>query len=208
MNATITDSPADLVANAISLSGRICDWIGERVDSLSIPADDKTRLSGASFHIALTHHVSIATLVRDGRTASAFALLRPQIDGYVRGLWFSTIATEKEIAGVRNGDDPPATRKLMERLETEGYFHPDTFATIGVKIWPTVCDYTHTGIRLLVNHLNATEVAPSFEPEDIVEVLEASNAWAYMAAIGLAGLANNDDLAIRLLNHAKTTLND
>lgn len=194
-------SPA--LSRAIETSGACINWIGDQVDGLDLAASRRMKLAGACMLVSLTHHGSIPSLIKDGRLVSAFALLRPQIDSYIRGLWIAYLARDEEIDGVCNGDDPPSTRKLILQLEASGHFDPQSLSTIGQAIWPTVCDFTHTGIRVLVRHLTPTEIAPAFEDDEILEVLASADSWAYLAAISIAGLAENDALAKRLLDRAR-----
>ena len=188
---------------AIEASKALSNWIGDRVDNLELRGSDRVRLASACLHIALTHHSSIVALIDGGRYASGFALIRPQIDSYLRGLWLHYIASDEKLAGIPRGDDPPGTRDIMAQLERMGHFDPSTLTQIGVSMWPIVCDYTHTGGRAMTRHLTGNSVEPHFEVEEIIEALQASNAWALMAAIGLAGFANDGVLAAHFLEKCK-----
>ncbi|MFN7025647.1 MAG: DUF6988 family protein [Pseudorhizobium sp.] len=149
-------------------------------------------------HVSLTHQISIATLINFGAHASAFALLRPQIDSHLRGLWLLGIATEDEIENVKQGGDPPGSRKLAELLEEKGGFDPDTVDRIAKGVWPAVCDFTHTGIRVISAHLRGESIDPAFSDEEVVDVLQVSNVWASLAGIALFDLGGRPDLSEEL----------
>ena len=184
--------------SAANQAGGLGNWIGERSNNLSIPNTERARLGAACMHVSLTHHIAIATLLNYGAHASAFALLRPQIDSHLRGLWLLGIATDDEIENVKQGGDPPGSRKLAELLEEKGSFDPDTVGKIAKGVWPAVCDFTHTGIRVISAHLRGDSIDPAFSDEEVVDMLQVSNVWACLAGIALFDLGGRSDLSKEL----------
>jgi len=187
----------------VERSKDLSNWIGEQIDDISLNATRSNRLAAAAFHIALTHHSSVVALVEQGRHVSGFALIRPEIDAYIRGLWLGFLASDEEIERITKADRAPSTPELMDRLEKAGYFDAKALTSMVPTMWPVVCDFTHTGIRALVRHLTPTSIEPLFEDEEIVEALGSADAWALMAATGIAGLAGDDSLSLRLLEKCR-----
>lgn len=197
------DQPNKTVLDAISKSGTLGNWLGDQLDGRTLPGSLPDRLAGAFWHVSLQHHLAIGSLVQEERLASAFALLRPLIDAYVRGLWVAHLASEIEIQGFTKGDDPPDTGKLVKRLETEGWFKGNNLSQIKQGIWPVLCDATHTGIRMVSCHLSDAEIGPVFDDEEILDLLGASDAWALMAAGSIASLMGDEALQSHLLDRTR-----
>ncbi len=181
----------------------LANCLATELDGVDLPASDRMRAVGAAWWVALEHHAGIVLLVRFGKLASAFALLRPEIDSYLRGLWLASSATDAEVSGFLSGDSAPGSEKLSHRLEAEGILDPDSLTAIQREMWCAVCDYTHTGCRQIVRHLTDSTVESAHDPEEIVELLSCANAWALMAAIGVASAGQLDAKCEQLLELAK-----
>ena len=179
------------------------EWIGGQIETLSIKASSQLRLAGAAFHVSLSHHMAITCLVENEQNASACALLRPQMDAYIRGLWLAHLATQEEVAAVVTGSDPPPTPKILKMLEDSGRFAPQTITRIGEKTWPALCDFTHTGIRTLISHLDEEGIGANFRDRELLELLAASDAWAHLATVGIAELADDNALALAVFERSK-----
>ena len=63
----------------------------------------KTRVSLSLLHLSLEHCRGITSLIRYEVFGSALALLRPQVEAYIRDVWFDRCAQEEDanIKGVR-----------------------------------------------------------------------------------------------------------
>ena len=61
------------------------EWLALRIEGLPLPVSDRDRLAAGCFHQALEHHEAIVKLVRRKLVGSAFALLRPLFELFVRG---------------------------------------------------------------------------------------------------------------------------
>lgn len=89
--------------NTINLTEAIHKWStwlnksNELVDSIEFKSTERNRVVAALFHLSLEHHGSIHLLVQHKHNGSAFALLRPQFEAYVRGLWFMKCATQEQL---------------------------------------------------------------------------------------------------------------
>lgn len=183
------------LTGAIQRSKELAGWIGDSMDGIRVVASDRNRLAGACFHIGLAHHTAITNLIDRQQYASAFALLRPQIDSFARGYWIARAATIEEIERVKAGNDPPGTLKLMRLLESIGAASPASLSSIAERTWAAVCDYTHTGSRMMILHMSEEEIGPAWRDEDLITGIHASDAWAIMIGIGIAGLSDNATLA-------------
>ena len=66
-----------------------------------------------------------------------------------------------------------------------------------------MCAYTHTG-GLHIQRWNTSEaIEPNYPPEEVLEALAFAESMGAMSVLGFAELANDEDLALRILNKVK-----
>jgi hypothetical protein len=63
-----------------------------------------------------------------------------------------------------------------------------------------LCDYTHGGAIQVKGRNTKEEVTNNFDPKHICGVLQASAAIAYSAGIEIAKIANDAEMAEKLMN--------
>jgi len=69
-------------------------WIQQRIDGLTLANPCKrSHLSAACLHASIEHGIAIFVLVNDGLHGSALALVRLQLEAYIRGIWLAECAT-------------------------------------------------------------------------------------------------------------------
>jgi hypothetical protein len=85
--------PQQLIAQAFELH----DWATQRLDGLDISRDRRILLAVSCYDVAIEHHIGIAALLRSRINGSAFALVRPLFETFVRGVWLRHCATDEQI---------------------------------------------------------------------------------------------------------------
>lgn len=153
--------------------------------------------------IAQDHHHAIVVLVDHYRYASAFALLRIAFEAYVRGEWLAACATDHEVEAFVSGEEPPRIKVLLERLEQTEGFRQQVLSAIKAHAWDAMCAYTHTG-GLHVQRWNTSEaIEPSYEEDEVKEVLDFAETIGSLAVIGVAKLAEDVEAARTVLEKFK-----
>src|SRR5258708_8147975 len=174
-------------------------WINRALHDLSLPSSDRTRIAGACFAVALEHHHAVVILLRERLNGSAFALMRSAYEAYVRGVWLALCATDSQLRSFIDGIEPPKLGVMLEAIETIPTFEGKTLSYVKAENWKSMCSYTHTG-ALQVQRWNTSEAITSrHSPEEIEEVLSFTSAFAFLSALGVAMLPNNESLAPQLL---------
>ena len=84
------DLPA--LNDAIEKSKRWMAAAATLTDGLQFDTTPRRKLSVTLHHLSIEHHSAIHTLVDLHGWGSAFALLRPQFEAYVRGYWYCLCA--------------------------------------------------------------------------------------------------------------------
>ncbi|CAK1691274.1 conserved hypothetical protein [Vibrio crassostreae] len=106
---------------------------------------DRNIISSTLLQLSLEHYESIIRLLESGLHGSAFALLRPQRDAFLRGIWYFRCATDDDLIKFKTGKEPPAINKMLKQVETTpGYRHGE-LSTLMADNKNVMHDYTHGG---------------------------------------------------------------
>jgi hypothetical protein len=177
-------------------------WMNESValvNTLSIATTNRARVAAALHQLSVEHFTGIHVLVGTGVYSAAFALYRPQLEAYIRGAWYHRCASDAQVTGLIAGQNPPSPNVQIEALERAGAFDPGSLMRIKEMTWRNLCDFTHGGtIQVKVRASTLGEIAKDFKEEHVTALLNASSATALLACVGLAAVAENDQLAVKL----------
>jgi hypothetical protein len=188
-------------------AAKYVEWRRQAVHEKILPASNRTRAAGSCFAIAQDHHHSIVLLTEHQLYASSFSLLRSGFEAYVRGEWLALCATDDQVEKYVRGWEPPKIDILLEAVEKTSGFSEKVLSRIKSQGWKTMCAYTHTG-GLHVQRWNTSESIESNYPlDEVLEVLVFAETIGVMSVIGIASLANDEELALRILSKVKERAN-
>jgi hypothetical protein len=187
----------------IQSAGEYVEWLRQQVDEKQVPATTRVRAAGACLALAQEHHHSIVFLVEHKLYGSAFALVRLAFEAYVRGEWLALCATDASVQSFLTGQEPPKMDSLLAELERTPAFSESVLSTVKAKSWRAMCDYTHTGGRHAQRWNTADAIEACYEDVEICEVLSFAEAIGSLSVIGLATLADDSELALRVLEKVK-----
>ncbi len=169
-------------------------------DGIQIPSADRIRIAAALFHLCTEHHQGIHTLSEHGFFGSAFALLRPQLEAFVRALWFHRCANDSQVASFIGGREPPKISALLEKIKCIPDYDSASLISTKNAVWDVLNDFTHGGVAQVKARLTAAEVARNYKTERVVAMLRWSSKLSLMGYVGIASLGEHDDLAAKLLD--------
>ena len=183
---------------------RAVRWADESravLDGLDFKTTNRLRISCTYHRIALDHQVSILVLAQNSLMVSAKALLRPQFDAFVRGVWFKDRATEEQIRDFLDKGEgsrvPPRYEVLFKALDTVGRFD-FSFTHLYKNFLPMFHDFTHGGLHQIAAFNSADSIESNFTPEDALATLRSSATLGFLACNELAGNCQRDDLAAQI----------
>jgi len=163
----------------------------------------RTRLSGGCFNVAMEHQKAIVVLVNKHLNSSAFALLRLMYEAYIRGVWLHKCASKTDLDKFQN-DKVPKYFKLVNDVE-QLFSHEDgAFSRAKNNNWKALNSYTHTGFLQVVRQNSANYIEPNYSEDEIVEVVDAANSIGMLSAIAICDLAEANEVAMRILDEAKS----
>ncbi len=179
---------------------KLSNWLWDGLDGLTVDGGLRERLSIAALTVALHHHKALIFLLENGSHQSFMALLRPQTDAWVNGAWLHLCATDDELEAFAAGKSHAMPKEIFDRLEAA--LDSGVIMLIKKGRWKEMCDFTHTGILQLQRNLTADTVEANYPEEELLRGLEQANACAVIAASFAAGVANSEELANKLVEHA------
>jgi hypothetical protein len=196
-----------LTIDEIGRAGSYVEELRVSVNELDVPNDNRTRAAGSCFSIAQEHHHAIIYLIEAKLFASAFALLRSEFEAYVRGEWLSQCASVEVVEAFLRGKEPPKIDCLLSELEMLDSFKQRVLSQIKQKTWRSMCAYTHTG-GLHVQRRNTEDgIEANYSRDEVLEVVNFAEIIASLSVIGVARLADDNELAMRTLERFEKRLN-
>jgi hypothetical protein len=170
------------------------------IDGLSFEATDRARVAVSLLHLCMEHQAGIYTLVAHNVEGSAFALLRPQFEAYVRGIWYHRCATNEQVAKFVGGAEPPKIAALVEAIEKVPGLSDGELSKIKAGVWREFNDFTHGGSIQVKSRNSPSGIGAQWLHEHIVGLLEVSVVLAKLGGVGIASILENETLAVRFQN--------
>jgi hypothetical protein len=191
------------VAEEVRRSEALIHWLDEKLNGLSLVASERTKLSAAAFDIAHEHHKAIVLLIHNKLPGSAFALVRPLLESYLRGEWILHCASDQDIAKIIRDERRVTFEQLVNDIEALEGFRVGALSRLKGRTWNTLNSYTHSGFMQLVRRLTSETIEANYDDDELVEVLRFCSSFAIVSAIGSAQVAQNQVLAEALLEKAR-----
>ncbi|BCV61607.1 DUF6988 family protein [Shewanella algae] len=120
--------------------------INSALEGVQIPNKDSHFLPTLFHSTVIEHHRSIVTLIDKSLHGSASALVRPLFESYVKGLWFSTCASQSDFNKLRKDKFEKKFGDLVsdiDKVNNNGLAKPKK------NYWPTLNSLTHSGAAQL-----------------------------------------------------------
>lgn len=152
----------------------------------------KSQLFVASFHLNHDFHGAILHLLEAAGAydGAAFALLRPIVDSYVKGMWMLACASDENIERTIAGESvsPPLVNMMDAVDKLSGQQH---FSQIRLAL-PALHSFTHGGFEQLVRRFDPNDQwNPSYTDEERISLVFraswTSTAFARMYCIHIDG---------------------
>lgn len=167
--------------------------LGDGIDDLPLDRNDKNLAAAGCLHLALEHHGAIALLVKELHRGSASALVRPQLEAFLRGAWLHRCATELAATAFLNDKDPPSPNAMIKELEQHEFFKNGALSLLKDKLWNGLCSYTHAGGLHVTRRISATEIVQNYSDDELIEMLGVCNLVALISAAEILDIAPSDN---------------
>ena len=194
------------VDSKIRKSESLIQWMDRKINGLEISSDDRTRISASCFDVALEHQKAIILLIANKLVGSAFSLVRILFEAYIRGLWISKCANDKEIGDFKKNKLEKTFGTLIQEIEQQDGFEEGILSKAKAANWKAMNSYTHSGFFQSVRRNKEETIEPNYDEDKILEILGFSDAIGMLTALQIALMAGNVALANDLLEKSKTEL--
>lgn len=174
-----------------------------KIEGLEFLPSDRNRLSAACFHQALEHHQAIVLLVRHNLIGSAFALVRPMFEIYVRAIWLGKRASAEDLLRFQGGKLKMEFAEMVADIELHEGYNVGVLSDVKMKSWRAMNDFTHGGPLQTMRRITEDSITSNYSDEEIQEVLAFSGAIGFLATSEIALLAGRDDIATVILEEMK-----
>jgi hypothetical protein len=187
-----------LIEEIINVNGCWVNSVNALCEDVRIEATTKNRVCASLQHLSLEHFAAIHILLSKQHYGSAFSLLRPQFESYIRGVWFSFIATDIELDKFVQKDElKPTFGKLISDLEKLELYQNGELSGIKKKIWGSLCSYTHGGAYQLALRNKADAIENDISEKELIQLLFLSNDLALLSLGSLAKIGNQPDISLQ-----------
>ncbi len=191
----------------IDSSKKLLTYCSELIDNVVEVNRDTLKKSfpATLFQTALEHHSAIQLLVSHTipLNGSAAALLRPQFEAYIRGVWLHRCAKDSDIKKFCKEDKLPKIDLLIEQIEKLPAFANGVLSKKKKELWNIMCSLIHGGMLQITNRISATEIADNYTDEQVSEILNFACSVTQMVLVGLAGLIENTIMANEIYSTCK-----
>ena len=192
---------AHTIETALEYNKGALNAVWSQLSGATLPPSPRNDLVWAYLRVSITHHEAIHMLCSHKMIASAFALLRSQIESVFRGLWVNLIATDEQVEAIReHGKDPfprLSFRQMASDIDTAygatGWFQ--SFA----DHWGALNGYTHTGLEQLGRQFrDDATLAPNYPEEFILSLLVTSGTTSIVCIVAVFCHVRLDEKAAAL----------
>ena len=198
----------DQVSVELSKACDLAAYTSSRLHDVSISDTLRNRFAGACFSVALDHFDAVLMLL--GYTpklySSAYALIRPIFESYIRGMWFLYCATDEAIENFNKNKPyqlPKKIESLIEAVEQAGRFEKQ-LSNSYTNNWSDLCDYAHTGLLQIQRWNTSQAIEPNYPENEILEIIRFTSALAILSAVSFAeSIVGNNDLTQEFHDKAK-----
>lgn len=169
------------------------------LDGVSFCGSERSRSAVSLFHLCIEHNKGIYACFIGDAPGSAFALIRPQFEAFVRGMWLSTCASDEQVGQFLRGVEPPRIGKMIESIEEHPDFGHKKLGEFKKRIWKLVNDFTHGGGVQVKSRNTEKEIISSYKIAEIQWALRRASELALLSAVESANQANDEELSNRFI---------
>jgi len=176
--------------------------INHEIDGVAFESkDERDRVSGALFDTVLDHANAIIVLIENNIYSSAYALVRPLFEGFVRATWLLNCATYDDIELLIEKDKfRKAFGEMLECIEKKKAW-PKTLAKAKQNAWNAMHSYTHGGLHQISRKIKSASIEPVIDEEEIDEIIcfaELIGTLSFSAMIEMSTASGKDSVVERI----------
>jgi hypothetical protein len=179
------------------------NWIKEYqrlLNGLEFEHEHKKMVPLSLLHLSLEHNDGIIQLIKSGAHGSASALLRPQRDAFLRGIWFFRCASDEQLVKFMNGVEPPGIKTQLRDVEqTDGYRH-GKFSSKMKEIKDFLNDFTHGGLYQSASRDKGNRIASGYQEVQVDWLIRLTMMISFLTCLEVCHVFDDASRAHELTN--------
>lgn len=189
---------------ALACSTDLSKWLDGSIHGLDIPSGDREAMAGALFDQVHEHHKAVQLLLKSSLVGSAFSLVRPTLETFVRGVWLLRCASEEEVENfTKDKIVDKSFGDLIREIEAWPGYDVDVLSKVKTEGWSAMCSYAHGGYLQAVRRMTPDQITTNYLDGEMLEVINFSDAVAMLAAFEIFSMAKRDDLNLAVLERMR-----
>jgi hypothetical protein len=189
---------------ALARSADLSNWIDSSIHGLEIPSGDREVIAAALFDQVHEHHKAIQLLLKSSFVGSAFSLVRPTLETFVRGVWLWRCASDKEVENfAKDKINEKSFGALIEEIEARPGYDVGVLSKVKKEAWSAMCSYAHGGYLQAVRRITPGRITANYSEGEMLEVINSSSAIALLAASEIFSMAKRKDLVEGVLERMR-----
>ncbi len=189
---------------ALARSAELSNWIDSSIHGLEIPSGDREAMAAALFDQVHEHHKAIQLLLESSLVGSAFSLVRPTLESFVRGVWLLRCASEEDVENFKKDKIVDKSfGDLIKEIEARPGYDVDVLSKVKTEGWSAMCSYAHGGYLQAVRRITPTQITGNYSEDEMLEVINSSSTIALLAAFEMFSMAKRQDLLEAVLERMR-----
>ncbi len=169
----------------------ILSAIDSELEGLSYSVNNRNNLSAALFDIAIDHAKSIVILIENNIHSSAYALVRPMFESFVRAAWILHCATDIQIRNVIKNDKFPFNFGEMLGFVEKNNNWALTLTEIKRTAIRNMHSYTHGGMQMIARRFTESELVHVPNQKEIHDILRFIALIGFLSFTGIVFVSNS-----------------
>lgn len=152
--------------------------------------DERDRLCLLYWSLVFEHHQGILLLLRRKFFGTAFALMRPIIEAFLR-LYAVMHGTDSQVAAIRNGTYSADFADIGAKIDQMAGIEPllGPFFKKNAKV---LHGFTHGGLEQLHRRLRGGDIVANYADEEVRDVIRFTTMFAYLTSTYVADFLGRD----------------
>ncbi len=189
---------------ALVRAADLSNWLDSSIHGLDIPSGNREAMAAALFDQVHEHHKAIQLLLKSSLVGSAFSLVRPTLETFVRGVWLLRCASEEEVENfTKDRIGEKSFGALIREIEACPGYDVDVLSKVKKEAWSAMCSYAHGGYLQAVRRITPGQITANYSKDEMLEVINSSDAIALLAAFEIFSMAKRDDLDMAVLQRMR-----
>ncbi|PKG73077.1 hypothetical protein CXF86_19570 [Shewanella sp. GutCb] len=168
--------------------------------------DERHQFALGLLYTSNEHCCAVLDLTSKNLNSSAFALLRPQLEAYIRGLWVLNCASQENMKTINTPAEDrkkgevgfPSKNVMVAALSELQEFNDGALKVSIDKMWGLLCDFTHGGGVQAAWHVGRHGIGNYYTKSQVKSLHELTSKISYLNSIAMAKGCESEQVASKL----------